>query len=197
MNKIKELIKPDLYIDMDETIYNLCKIVIEAHYNKDYNENFNYKDISSYGWGGTKASTEYFHEVMTRKGVFLDGNPIGNSVEIINKLHDEGYNIYFITMPMYYKGEISAICVSEKAQWLKNNFEWINPKEHIIFTGNKKLLDGENRILFDDNLEYLNSWSKGEVICYDQIWNKEWDGIWVPSHDNFYEWVHRITLRMN
>jgi len=190
MNNDKIL--PSIYVDLDCTIYNLNSVVC-SHYNIDFNDNKLPEDNTTYWFGGfNKAPRQYFIQLLNQKGIFYEGKPIGNCIEIINKLHDEGYPIYFLTLPLF-----NTSCVLEKVEWLKKYFKWFNPEKDLIMTGNKKLLDDYNRILYDDNMDYLN-WKRGISICYSQPWNKDYRGSFiVDNHDKFYKMVHLITDDIN
>lgn len=178
----------ELFLDMDCCIYDLNKVVIK-HYNHDYKDNYDHRQNKSYFWSDTKAPRPYFENLLNSKGIFYEGEPIDNAVEIINKLHDEGFKIYFVSLPLWNKH-----CTYEKVEWLKKHFKWLNPNTDIVFTGNKKLLDKENRILYDDNIDFLN-WEKGINICFAQGWNEEFKGWYrVHTHDEFYKLVHKIEL---
>lgn len=189
MNKIL----PELFIDLDDTIYNLSEFVCK-HYNLDYDDNFDYKTNTSYFWQDTKAPQSYFEEILNRRGIFLNGNPIGNAVEVINKLCTEGYKIYFVSLPQW--NNSSTV---EKVFWLKQYFPWVDFNTNIVFTGSKHLLDAENRIIYDDNPSHL-VWNKGFNIVFDQPWNRDikpFEGYRVSNHDDFYSVVHTITHMIN
>ena len=181
--------KLEVFVDLDGTLYNLDKIVID-HFNKDYNKNFNYKDNKCYWWLSTGGTKEYFQEVLYRKGLFEDGEPIEGMVEVINQLKSEGFDIYFLTMPQY-QGD----CYIEKCNFLKKHFDWINLDEHLIATGNKKLLARENRVLVDDNSRFLTPWSANNGISIGfsgQPWTLEYKGLQVNNASELYDLIKII-----
>lgn len=181
--------KLEIYFDMDGVIYCLDKIVID-HFNKDHNQNFNYKDNKCYWWLSTGETKEYFQEVLYRKGLFEDGEPIEGMVEVVNQLKSEGFDIYFLTMPQY-KGS----CYIEKCKFLKKHFPWINLDEHLIATGNKKLLAKENRVLVDDNSKFLIPWAKNKGISIGfsgQPWTLKYKGFQVNKSCDLYNLIKII-----
>lgn len=144
--------KYELFFDMDGVLYPFDEMIIEQ-YNKDYNDNFYWRDNESWGWQSTKAPLEYFDKLMHQPGMFLKGKPIEESLFYMNKLHDEGHIIKIITMPV-----MNANCILEKIEWLKLYVPWIHLQKDVIMTGDKGLLAKSNRILIDDTGKHTQSW---------------------------------------
>lgn len=186
MSRNKDL---EIFFDLDETIYGLSEIVIE-HFNKDHNQNFNYKDNKCYWWQSTKGKKEYFEKLLFKKGIFLDGKPIDGMIELVNRLRLEGYKVYFLTMPQH-----TGDCYVEKCQWLKKHFEWINLDKDLITTGNKELLAKPHRILIDDNTRFLTPWHKegGIAIGFgNHTWTLEYKGHQTNSAQEIYDLIKII-----
>ena len=177
--------KLDLYIDMDNTIYNLDKLAIDTM-NEELGMNYNYKDNSSWWWLDTGINKRYFENMLQREGMFLLGESIEDSIYYINKLYHEGHNIYFLTLPQWN----NVYCVQEKVRYLNNNFDWFDKDRHLIMTGNKGLLcrKGENKLLIDDSISHLNSWG-GIRICKATNCNKEYQGFRLEKWCDIYNLI--------
>lgn len=176
----------ELFIDMDATVYGLNELITSI-YNKEYNDN---KTNTSYWFEDLdKAPREYFEKLLYQKDIFLDGECIGNSKEIINKLHNEGFSIKFITCPQF-----TGTCFVEKCEWLTKTFEWIDLAKDIICTGNKGLLANPNRVLIDDDIKYIEQFTtnKGIAICYTQGWNKDYQGLRCDGWNEVYNLIHKM-----
>lgn len=180
----------ELWLDMDEVLVNLSKYIIN-YYNLDFNDNFDYTKNNSYWWSDcNKASKNYFEHMLKQQGTFINPEPIENSIEVITKLHNEGFQIHIITMPQF----DSLYCVQEKIQWIQKYLPFINVKTNVHFSGNKGVMAKENRILLDDNSEHLFSWQSqgGLSIAFKNFgWSQDWKGMRVNSFDEFYDLIHR------
>jgi 5'(3')-deoxyribonucleotidase len=92
--------------------------------------------------------------------------------------------------------QLNKYCVVEKVQWLNKYLPFIDSK-HIHFTANKGLMANPDRILYDDNIEHLESWenSLGIGIAYSEMeWSKEWKGYQADNWKLFYELVHCLQI---
>ncbi len=183
--------KPIIYVDMDETFVNLSKEIIRQH-NIDHNENYNYKQNRSYWWQDTNKPQSYFEEVLLRKGIFLNAEPMQDMIDCINKLHNEGYEIFVVTFPQFN----SEWCCQEKIEYIKKHLPFIYEEERIIFTKHKHLLADSQSILIDDNPDYLIPFEMngGYGVCIgDYGWNEGYTHNKVLSGEEVYELIHEIT----
>nr|WP_308545823.1 hypothetical protein [uncultured Lachnoclostridium sp.]DAF89764.1 MAG TPA: 5' nucleotidase [Siphoviridae sp. cteLh2] len=164
-----------VYIDIDETLYNLSKLVIETA-NREFNTNYDYVQNTNWWWEDYITETgcgsrEYFEELLQVQGVFLYGGPIENAIETVNKLYNEGFNIKFLSCPQWNK-----YCTYEKVTWLSHCFEWFNADKHLILTGDKSIFDRVGDVLIDDAIHNL-TWTKGINIAFNQKWNEKYKGL--------------------
>lgn len=174
----------EIITDLDEVGVNLSKAVIK-HYNKDYNENFDYRNNATYLWGSTKAPQEYYEEVVRREGLFLNAEPIEGFVENLTKLHEDGFKIKVCTLPVW----DSQYCHKEKNLWIREYLPFIDIKEDVIMTGGKSFLALPNRVLHDDNPAHLIEWHKqgGIAIAYPQKWNEGFHS--RKNHQELYDLI--------
>lgn len=178
----------ELYIDMDNTIYNLDKLVINIM-NEELNMDYDWRENSNWWYSDTKISKKYFENLLQREGIFIQGDPILDSIEYINKLKQEGYKIKFLTLPQW----DNSYCVQEKVRFLENHFDWFDKDKHLIMTGNKGLLcrKGENKILIDDSISNLDNWD-GIKICKGTNCNKSYQGFRCEKWCEIYELIKLI-----
>ena len=172
-----------LFIDMDNTVVNFDKHVIDIM-NKDKGMNYNWEDNTDWWWSDTGVEKEYFEEVITRQGTFLNCEPIDGAVEYINKLYNEGFEIVFLTLPQWN----NPYCITEKIEWLKNHFEWFNVDKHLVLTKQKHLLYRPLRLLIDDSIDYLDSWD-GVKICKGNKINKDYKGFREETWEDIYKLI--------
>lgn len=182
MNEISRHL--EIVTDLDDTGVNLSKEVIRR-YNEDYNDNFDWRENKSYLWQDTKAPADYFKSILSSKGIFLNAEPIDGFVDIMTKLHNDGFSIKICTLPQWY----SWYCFQEKIEWVEKYLPFINIAKDLHMTGGKDFLSKPNRILYDDNLEHLISWkSKGGLaVAFPQGWNKEFSI--RKNYKEFYKYV--------
>lgn len=180
----------EIYLDMDEVLVNLSEYVVSC-YNKDFNDNMKWEDNNSYWWKDCKkAKTIYFEQLLLKRGTFYLPNPIDNAIEIVTKLHNEGFDIHILTMPQW-----NEYCVQEKVLWVQKYLPFIDINKNMHFTGNKGIIARANRILLDDNSTHLESWKKNNgigIAFRDFGWSKDWTGHRVNNFDEFYKLVHKL-----
>lgn len=164
-----------VYIDIDETLYNLSKLIISTA-NREFNTNYDYTKNTNWWWEDYITETgcgsrEYFEELLQVQGVFLYGEAIENAIETVNKLYNEGFNIKFLSCPQWNK-----YCTYEKVTWLSYCFEWFDADKHLILTGDKSIFDRVSDVLIDDAMHNL-TWTKGINIAFNQKWNEKYKGL--------------------
>ena len=189
--------KPHIFLDMDETVVALSEYVVKQ-YNNLHNDNMKWTDNHSYWWGDCKkANKDFFETLLQTRGTFLNPKPMKNAITILNKLHDEGYDIHIITLPQWK----SYFSTKEKVEWIEKYLPFINIDTNFHCTNNKGLLAKKNRILIDDNPRYLKNWEDHGGIsicfnynfCYD--WSKSWIGEVAPNWECVYERIKEIERK--
>lgn len=168
----------ELYFDMDECVANLSQEVVRI-YNEEHNTNYNWEDNDKYWWGDISPNKNYFINLLRRKGVFYNSLPNKGMIEVLNNLHNDGFNIYFLTMPDYE----NETCYYEKLKWLQKYLTWFEPKM-LIATESKHLLAKRYRILIDDNSGHLRRFQLEGGISIgfgNHSWTKEYGGLRVNN----------------
>lgn len=183
--------KYEVWLDMDETIVNLSKAVVER-YNRDFNDNFDYRMNTEYYWGDcSKAPKLYFENLLQQPLIFYEAEPMIDSIKYINELISEGFEVNIVTLPQFN----SQYSMNEKISFLKKWVPKINISKQVYFCGDKSKLAAPGRILIDDNINHLKAWRNngGLAIAYDQYWNRDWHGERVHNHKELYDLIHELN----
>jgi 5'(3')-deoxyribonucleotidase len=152
LQKMGEVIKETIYIDMDDTICNFTKA---------YNEAIARFPEQKY----PQAQLDFFRKL----------EPMPDAISSIKRL-DENYEVLFATRPSHN----NPLCYTEKALWIKDHFgpDWV---QKLYFAPDKSKLIGEyliddkpwvgfqgKQILFGS--EDFPNWNK---IIFKINWEKE------------------------
>lgn len=170
MNNIK------IGIDLDNTFWNLGEATVEL-FNLRYRQKLNYKTCNIYDLD------VIFNKIISGSGDYIEDlyyeafnlvNPYKDAIEIVNKMKENGFEIYFCT-----SSTIREIVAKDSR--LHELFDWYNI-QNLITIDNKSLLNLD--IVVDDLPKNLNS-SLG--ILYEQPYNKHcteynmvnnWNDVW-------------------
>ena len=90
-------------IDIDDTVMNTLDVIDKAalYYDKVYVENKGFKDKDKYDfkerfyWTGEIKKA--FFEFFRKNKLYLKATPKGDALYYLDKLYEEGYEIYFLT----------------------------------------------------------------------------------------------------
>jgi 5'(3')-deoxyribonucleotidase len=118
------------------------------------------------------STREACEDLIWEPGFFLHPRPIPGAIEAIERLHQAGHEIVFVTS-----------CLAghtDKLTWLKRHF---NFPIRVVFTSEKYLVKGD--VLIDDypvNLtQWQAEWPDGLALCFAAPYNEQWQG--VRAHD--------------
>ena len=133
--------KLTIYLDLDEVI---CKLLDK------YDKNLKPNDIKTY------SLSQYIGEkgikILKQPGFFRMLEPIEGAIETIEKLVNDGNEVFIISSPM------NEYSVFEKYKWVKEYLPFFDIK-NLILVGNKgdllSRINGEGGVLFDDCPAYL------------------------------------------
>ena len=127
-------------------------------------------------WDTGKAVGDHrIYGILEQKGLFHAVKPLPGAIRGVQaikniKLSDNtpAYDINFLTAAI-----VTPYALSEKAEWMKEYFPFINPK-NIIYAYRKELVKGD--IFIDDSPKNLESWKKawpnGTTIAIDYPYNQ-------------------------
>ena len=169
-----------LGIDIDDTISKTCDILVE--YGREYTENYLNRESTLeftgdnsthfyiealYGW--TKEESSRFFELYYKK--FIENvTPKQDSVEIINKLHDEGHKIILITSRDNF-ANVNARVETEK--WLQKQGIKYDNLVTDVYSKYQACLDNNVELFIDDSYKNcMEMASNGiEVFMVDAKYN--------------------------
>ena len=145
--------KMNIGIDIDDTITNSSDVFVK--YAQIYNEtkNINY-EINKYeidknkAFGWSKLNENEFQKEYLEK-ILTEAKPLDDSVKIINKLFNIGYNIIFISSRKY--SEVNNV-YDLTIKWLK--------KYNIKYT--KLIVNSMNKLLLSDLIWLLTRENEDE-----------------------------------
>lgn len=155
--------KLTILCDIDEVVNNLVEKILKA-YNKKYNDNVKFHDITDYKIHQflKPEVKNVFEEFMTYNFLFSLAVPEG-AIEVINELM-QNHNFFFITTthPAY---------INNKHAWLEHHFKYYDRKM-LIMCKDKSLVHGD--ILIDDCADNINDNVRLNLI-YDKPWNRKYE----------------------
>lgn len=125
---------------------------------------------------------------LNTEGFFTDLAVINNANRVLKQLVLKGYEVYILSQPMP-----RPTSIDEKNYWLDKFFPFI-PRYKRIYTFDKWLLAGENRILIDDNTENLLQWTqhRGTAICFIRGYNKNYKGRSIKQHKEIFQILEKL-----
>ena len=164
-------------IDIDDTIANTNElIVVEADkYDKEVLGGTGIKDPLAYeftkmmGWKEDGRGI-FFNDRLEH--IFINTTPKENSVEVINKLYDEGYTILFIS---FRKDKYVANPYELTTSWLKKyGYKYT---KLFVNTGTKEdeCINNHVDLFIDDMPNHCEDVNKVgiDVILFDSMYNKD------------------------
>lgn len=156
--------RKSIAIDMDGVLAD-----VEAHflswYKRDYNITMTKEDLHG------KSEEEAFPErgiikkFASSPGFFLTVPVMHGAIKAVESLNEK-YNVYVVSAAMEFPQSLT-----EKKQWLENNFPSISWK-NIIFCGNKSIINTDYMI--DDHIKNLDFFG-GETIMFNAFHNVKYD----------------------
>ena len=168
--------KKEIYIDFDGTIVDTISRIVEM-YNEDYSyyENFtpvHADEIKTWNFDELKLSNrKAINLYFSQPRFFNDGlKPMKWAIEVINKLHNEGYKIKIVSAG-------TGPNLRIKKAWLKNHLEFdefigVDLNRHK----NKDHIDMSECFFIDDMDQNLKGSNAKYKICYglEYDWNTDW-----------------------
>lgn len=144
-------------------------------------------------WGMTKEDwLKAFSMFGTTMG-FASGAPIPGSLEVLRALSAEGHIIRIVTARANERNGMSdnynhLVAVST-LEWLRSQKV---PFRDLFFTADKGTVMAD--IFIDDAVHHLEAIQAAgrQAVCFDQLYNQEWQGARVNSWDQFAGLVRTI-----
>lgn len=191
--------KKVLAVDIDNILTNTTECVLQYINERIPGLNLKMEDIKEY-WMENQIPIEYrwiVEMAFADKAMWKKVKMIEGAAEVLRKLYEEGWEIYFATAT-------TAENFKKKIGFLTRNLPFLPEgyiKQHAISIKYKQLLNVD--IMIDDYLENLINPRPYWAICLDYAWNREEamnkyteeeiDGIYFAfSWNDIYELIKRI-----
>jgi 5'(3')-deoxyribonucleotidase len=174
--------KLTINVDMDGVIYDMMSELAvlansqyaQEHY--DFGENEltvrpETWDIAA-AWGmPSKGEFWRFFYWAVDHGLFVNGKPIHNAIEIVGNLVQAKHRVRIVTSKRFSDAEVTKTAQEDVIKWLYNNAPEWSHKVEVAFTGNKQGYDAD--IIIDDKPTL--AWTQlGKVnILFDHTWNQD------------------------
>lgn len=162
--------KLTILFDADDTVENLSDCWI-AMLNERYGTSVTPEDV--HGWDISLAfptlTKEQVFGVLHDDELWRRITPIPGSVEVLQKLYDEGHQLYMVTVSSYHT-------CKTKVERLLELFPFLDWK-HIIFACNKQMVRGD--VLIDDAPHNLVGGEYAKIL-FDRPHNRSFDHV---AHD--------------
>ena len=183
-------------IDIDDTVMNTID-VIEAsalYFDKYFVANRGYQDITKYDfhdrfyWSSEEKKS--FFNYFRKNKLYLKARPKGDALYYLEKLYNEGYEIYFLTRRS--KDEKLDILSITKDDLTKKGFKY---KDCYIGLSKKgeACKDLGIDVFIDDSvmqIEDVNTYGI-KTILVDNWYNKEYKGLRAKNFQEIYDIIRK------
>lgn len=157
-----------ILIDCDNILNNLAEVVLKT-YNEDWNDNLKIDDIVKYQIENfvKEPAKENFYKYFIQKRVWKQISSITDSIKYINKLREDGHELYLCTKTEPYNAY-------KKSEWCFRNYGF-KPRKNFLCVPDKTMVRGD--ILIDDCTANFGGQKCSIALAYP--WNEDFkaDGI--------------------
>lgn len=184
-------------IDIDDTIAYTNEKLIEAAFRYDkeclkgrgFKEKNAYRFVDMFYWN--KDNVQSFFYYVRGSNFFLELEEIPGAVYYINKMYDEGIEIYFIT----YRTNKNPLVLDKTKRWLKEK----GFKYHKLFMRSedkgKVCKDNDVSVFIDNTYSHIeDALNYGiEAILFDTIYNRDIDyDKRMNSWEDIYKYIKEV-----
>lgn len=173
-----------IIIDLDGTTFQTIRTIVNL-YNDDFKYYSKFKPVD---WHNVKtwdfeelelASMDYINHYFNQPRFFREVVFMDDAIEVIERLHQRGYEIIFCSMCYSPNGrgkELFLKGIFPYAKFINVNIKEYPDKSHIDMT---------NAIFIDDDGNNLETSNAAIKVCFGEIlpWNENYDG------DRCYSWL--------
>lgn len=183
-------------IDIDDTVMNTFDVIEEAarYFDKYFLENKGYQDITKYDFHErfywTSEEKKAFFNYFRKNKLYLKAKPKGDALYYLEKLYNEGYEIYFLTRRK--KDEKLDILSITKNDLISKGFKFTDCYIGLSKKGEacKSL---EIDVFIDDaviQIEDVNNYGI-KTILVDNWYNKEYKGLRAKNFQEIYNIIRK------
>lgn len=150
-----------IFIDIDCTINNYAELWCDK-LNEKFKKNIRYEDITRY-------DIDAVFQISVKAVSSVIDEQFYNELKVLSLVHknlkkliDDGYEVYFVTSTPPSEAQM-------KANWIKQNFPYISPK-NIIYAEDKSVFAGD--FFIDDNTYHIVNSECEHKLMFAQPWNE-------------------------
>lgn len=183
-------------IDIDDTVMNTFDIIEEAarYFDKYFLENKGYQDITKYDFHErfywTSEEKKAFFNYFRKNKLYLKAKPKGDALYYLEKLYNEGYEIYFLTRRK--KDEKLDILSITKNDLISKGFKFTDCYIGLSKKGEACKNLGID-VFIDDaviQIEDVNNYGI-KTILVDNWYNKEYKGLRAKNFQEIYNIIRK------
>lgn len=183
-------------IDIDDTVMNTFDIIEEAarYFDKYFLENKGYQDITKYDFHErfywTSEEKKAFFNYFRKNKLYLKAKPKGDALYYLEKLYNEGYEIYFLTRRK--KDEKLDILSITKNDLISKGFKFTDCYIGLSKKGEACKSLGID-VFIDDaviQIEDVNNYGI-KTILIDNWYNKEYKGLRAKNFQEIYNIIRK------
>lgn len=183
-------------IDIDDTVMNTFDVIEEAarYFDKYFLENKGYQDITKYDFHErfywTSEEKKAFFNYFRKNKLYLKAKPKGDALYYLEKLYNEGYEIYFLTRRK--KDEKLDILSITKNDLISKGFKFTNCYIGLSKKGEACKSLGID-VFIDDaviQIEDVNNYGI-KTILIDNWYNKEYKGLRAKNFQEIYNIIRK------
>lgn len=180
------MIRSRLLVDLDSVTADIQAKWLSM-YNELYQDSLRVNDIKSWNMElyVKPECGKKIYDLLNIDGFFRDLPVIEGAKEYLKKLHDQGFDIVFVSTS-------SINGYKDKAEWVDQHFPFISSK-NLILTARKDCTKGD--ILYDDAPHNLEGF-EGVTVKRPWPWNQNYHGedYVAKTWKDFYRLVCKLYL---
>lgn len=183
-------------IDIDDTVMNTFDVIEEAarYFDKYFLENKGYQDITKYDFHErfywTSEEKKAFFNYFRKNKLYLKAKPKEDALYYLEKLYNEGYEIYFLTRRK--KDEKLDILSITKNDLISKGFKFTDCYIGLSKKGEACKNLGID-VFIDDaviQIEDVNNYGI-KTILIDNWYNKEYKGLRAKNFQEIYNIIRK------
>lgn len=183
-------------IDIDDTVMNTFDVIEEAarYFDKYFLKNKGYQDITKYDFHErfywTSEEKKAFFNYFRKNKLYLKAKPKGDALYYLEKLYNEGYEIYFLTRRK--KDEKLDILSITKNDLISKGFKFTDCYIGLSKKGEACKSLGID-VFIDDaviQIEDVNNYGI-KTILIDNWYNKEYKGLRAKNFQEIYNIIRK------
>lgn len=183
-------------IDIDDTVMNTIDVIEEAarYFDKYFLENKGYQDITKYDFHErfywTSEEKKAFFNYFRKNKLYLKAKPKGDALYYLEKLYNEGYEIYFLTRRK--KDEKLDILSITKNDLISKGFKFTDCYIGLSKKGEACKSLGIDVFIDDAVIQIEDANNYGiKTILIDNWYNKEYKGLRAKNFQEIYNIIRK------